>query len=344
MSPPEAADGQREVDACGGKGAVGTGRFVVCLTEPIHADGLALLERAAAVRYAANHDEAGLAEALAEADGLILRVKGRVTESLLLRCPRLKVIARHGVGVDNVDVAAATRRRIPVCVTLGANTDAVAEHTFLLMLAVARRVVAVNAAVRRGAWEAHRETLYAGLHGRTLGIVGMGRVGTRVAEVAAVFGMRRLGYDPALSGEEIRRRGAEPVGLTALFQAADVVTLHAPLTRETRRLVNRETLALMKPGAILVNTSRGGLIDDEALAEALRAGRLAGAGIDVTEPEPPASDNPLLPLEQVLITPHVAAHTEDSMRRMAITAAEQVLMALEGRRPTMAINPEIWET
>jgi phosphoglycerate dehydrogenase-like enzyme len=122
-----------------------------------------------------------------------------------------------------------------------------------------------------------------------------------------------------------------------------VVTLHAPLTRETRYLVNRETLALMKPGAILVNTSRGGLIDDAALAEALRAGRLAGAGIDVTEPEPPTPDNPLLPLEQVVITPHVAAHTEDSMRRMAIAAAEQVLMALEGRRPTMAINPEIWE-
>ena len=323
---------------------MGTSRFVVCLTEPIHADGVAVLTRAAAVRYAANHDEAGLAEALAEADGLIIRVKGRVTESLLMRCPRLKVIARHGVGVDNVDVAAATRRRIPVCVTLGANTDAVAEHAFLLMLAVARRVVAVNAAVRRGAWEAHRETLYAGLHGRTLGIVGMGRVGTRVVELATAFGMRRLGHDPALSPEEIRRRGAEPVGLTALLQAADVVTLHAPLTRETRHLVNRETLALMKPGAILVNTSRGGLIDDGALAEALRAGRLAGAGIDVTEPEPPTPDNPLLPLEQVLITPHVAAHTEDSMRRMAITAAKQVLMALHGRRPTMAINPNIWET
>ncbi|MGH7377808.1 MAG: hydroxyacid dehydrogenase, partial [Candidatus Methylomirabilales bacterium] len=274
---------------------------------------------------------------------LILWVKGRVTESLLARAPRLKVIARHGVGVDNVDVAAATRRRIPVCVTLGANTDSVAEHTFLLMLAVGKRLVAVNAAVRRGAWEALRGELYGGLNGRTLGIVGMGRVGMRVAELAAAFGMRRLGYDPALPPEEVRRRGAEPVDLSALLRAADVVMLHSPLTPETRHLINRDTLSLMKPGAILVNTSRGGVIDDAALADAIRSGRLAGAGIDVTDPEPPDPDNPLLPLEQVLITPHIAAHTEDSMRRMAVTAAEQVLMALEGKRPTMAINPEIWD-
>lgn len=320
------------------------GSFTVCLTEPIHPDGVALLERAATIRYAAAHDEAGLAAALAPADGLILRVKGRVTESLLARAPRLKVIARHGVGVDNVDVAAATRRRIPVCVTLGANTDAVAEHTFLLMLAVGKRLLAVNAGVRQGAWEALRGRLYTGLTGRTLGIVGMGRVGVRLAELAAAFGMHRLAYDPALSPEEIRRRGAEPVAFPDLLRAADIVTLHAPLTAETRHLMNREAFALMKPGAILVNTSRGGVIDDHALAEAVRSGRLAGAGIDVTEPEPPAPDNPLLALEQVLITPHIAAHTEDSMRRMAVTAAEQVLMALEGKRPTMAINPEVWST
>ncbi|MGH7364504.1 MAG: hypothetical protein ACREKA_12215, partial [Candidatus Methylomirabilales bacterium] len=152
------------------------GPFTVCLTEPIHPDGAALLTRAATIRYAGAHDESGLAAALGDADGLILRVKGRVTESLLARAPRLKVIARHGVGVDNVDVAAATQRRIPVCVTLGANTDSVAEHTFLLMLAVGKRLVAVNAAVRRGAWEALRGELYGGLNGRTLGIVGMGRV------------------------------------------------------------------------------------------------------------------------------------------------------------------------
>lgn len=318
------------------------GPFTVCLTEPIHPDGVALLERAATVRYAAAHDEAGLAAALASADGLILRVKGRVTESLLSRTPRLKVIARHGVGVDNVDVVAATRRRIPVCVTLGANTDAVAEHTFLLMLAVGKRLLAVNAGVRQGVWEALRGELYTGLTGQTLGIVGMGRVGVRVAELAAAFGMHRLAYDPALCPEEIRRRGAEPVAFPDLLRAADIVTLHAPLTAETRHLMNREAFALMKPGAILVNTSRGGVIDDHALAEAVRTGRLAGAGIDVTEPEPPAPDNPLLALEQVLITPHIAAHTEDSMRRMAVTAAEQVLMVLEGKRPTMAINPEIW--
>lgn len=319
------------------------GPFTVCLTEPIHPDGTALLMRAATIRYAGGHDEAGLAAALADADGLILRVKGRVTDSLLARAPHLKVIARHGVGVDNVDVAAATRRRIPVCVTLGANTDAVAEHTFLLMLAVGKRLVAVNAGVRRGAWEVLRGELYGGLNGRTLGIVGMGRVGIRVAELATAFGMRRLGYDPALPPEEIRQRGAEPVDLSALLRAADIVTLHAPLTPETRHLINRDTLSLMKPGTILVNTSRGGVIDDAALAEALRSGRLAGAGIDVTEPEPPSPDHPLLPLEQVLITPHIAAHTEDSMRRMAVAAAEQVLMALEGKRPTMAINPEIWD-
>jgi len=318
--------------------------LTVCLAQPIHPDGVALLTRAATVRYAAAHDEAALAAALAEADGLILRVKGRVTESLLARTPRLKVIARHGVGVDNVDVAAATRRRIPVCVTLGANTDAVAEHVFLLMLAVCKRLVAVNAAVRQGAWEALRGVVYGGLKARTLGIVGMGRIGMRVAELAAAFGMRRLGYDPALPPEEIRRRGAEPVEFPALLREADIVTLHTPLTPETRHLMNRETLGLMKQGAILVNTSRGGVIDDAALAEALRSGRLAGAGIDVTEPEPPSRDNPLLPLDQVVITPHIAAHTEDSMRRMAVTAAEQVLMALEGRRPTMAINPEIWDT
>jgi D-3-phosphoglycerate dehydrogenase len=250
---------------------------------------------------------------------------------------RCRVICRYGIGVDKVDVEAATRAGIVVTRVPEYCIGELADHTIALLLAVVRRIVRYDASVRAGQWKWDSPGVRR-LAGATLGILGIGRVGSAVAARAKPHGLRIVAYDANQTDEEVRARGAEPVPFERLLGEADIVTLHAPLTPETRGLIGRAELARMKPGAILVNTARGGLVDQDALVEALRSGGLGGAGLDVVASEPPAAGDPLLSLENVVLTPHAGHFSEESLQQVQTEAAEEVLRALTGEPLLNAVN------
>lgn len=297
---------------------------------PIHEEALGMLRRT--IEVVPEGVEMGAA--LPEVHAVLLRTASLGVEAIE-RARSLRVIARHGVGVDNVAVDAAARRDIPVLITPRANLRSVAEHVFALALAVSRNLIRADRSVRDGRFASRDRLLGRELFGATLGVIGLGRVGGEVARMAAQgFGMRVLGYDPWLPPGRIRERDAEPAEtLPDLLRACDLVTVHVPLSRETRGLLGRRELASIRPGSILIQTSRGGVVDEDALVDALRSGHLAGAGIDVYETEPPPEDHPFFSLEQVVLTPHTAALTEQAMRRMALDAAQGILDVLGGADP-----------
>lgn len=315
----------------------------VLVTQPIHEAGMALLAGRCDARVATDASVATLRDAVREADALLART-APVPAEVIDAGARLRVIARHGVGVDNIDVQAATRRRIPVAYTPDANRVSVAEHVLALLLALAKRLPEYDAATRRGGWAVRDSYGAVDLAGKTLGVVGVGRVGATVAHKAAAgLDMRVLGHDPHLSPEAIAAAGAEPVArLEELLAASDAVTLHVPLLPSTRGLLGAANLARMRPSALLVNTSRGGVVDEPALHAAIASGRLRGAALDVFEQEPPPHDHPLLGLPNVILTPHSAALTAECAVRMATGAARAILDVLDGRRPSHVVNPEVY--
>jgi D-3-phosphoglycerate dehydrogenase len=277
---------------------------------------------------------------LYEADAVLIRLFP-IGAPDLAHAPRLKVIARHGVGVDTVDCAAATVRRIPVVYTPGANANAVAEYALALMLALARQVGPASLAIKEGRFSERDRFQGMELAGKTLGIIGLGRIGSRVAEMAHHgLGMTVYGYDPVLgpyTGPAVRVDTLED-----LLSRADFLTLHVPLTPDTRHLISAERLRLVKPGCRLINTSRGAVVDETALLHALRTGLLAGAALDVFETEPLPPDHPLCRAPNVLLTPHIAGLTPESLDRVAIQAAQGILDVLHGKRPAHVINPEVF--
>ncbi|TME13262.1 MAG: phosphoglycerate dehydrogenase [Chloroflexi bacterium] len=269
-------------------------------------------------------------------DALIVRSGVDVDAAMIAAGTRLQVIGRAGVGVDNVDLDAATRAGITVVNAPTGNTIAAAEHTMALLLALARRVPAADASVRRGEWS--RSALEGvQLRGRTLGIIGLGKIGMAVAERARGFGMTLLGSDPYVTEEQAALRGVELVELDALLGRSDAVTVHVPLTRATTGLIGAKAIARMKPGAFVLNVARGGIVDEPALAAALRESRLGGAGIDVFENEPPAG-SPLLDASNTVLTPHLGASTVEAQVAVAEEIAEQVLEVLDGRPARYAVN------
>jgi D-3-phosphoglycerate dehydrogenase len=320
-------------------------RPLVVLAGPIHPDGRAVLEATARVVVSREETEAGLVRDAAEAQGILFRTKPRCTESLMAACPRLTVVGRHGVGLDTVDVPAATRLGVAVVHAPGSNSQAVAEHALMLMLACVKRARKIDRMTRAGDWSAKFE-FEAGnieLAGKTLGIVGVGNVGRRVAKFAGAIGMRVLGYDKYVADDEVLRRGAEPVkSLDELLPQVDVLTCHTPLTPETTHMINEKTLARLRPGAVYVNTSRGGVQDERALFEALARGRLAAAGVDVFEEEPTSADNPLLNLDNVMCSSHVAGVTREATRQASMQVAGEMARVLRGERPEVLVNPDVW--
>ena len=258
------------------------------------------------------------------------------------QAPQMRVIARTGIGVDKVDVAEATRRGIVVCNAPDGPTISTAEHAIALMLAVAKDLK--GSARRLQAGEANLYAGYTGveLSGKTLGLVGFGRIARRVADAGRGLGMNVIACDPYCPPAEFGAT-APAASLERLLRAADVVSLHVPLTDETARLFGAAAFGAMKEGSVFVNTARGGLVDHGALLAALESGRLFGAGLDVTDPEPLPADHPLLNRDDVIVTPHIASGTADGKRRLFETAFEQVLMALDGERPTYVVNPEAWD-
>jgi D-3-phosphoglycerate dehydrogenase len=266
---------------------------------------------------------AELAEAVRGADGLVVRSETRVTAELLAAAGRLRVIGRAGVGVDNIDVAAATQRGVVVMNAPDGNTMTTAEHTLALLLALARRVPEGQASLKAGRWERKR---FVGveLRGKTLGIVGLGRIGRVVASRALGFEMKVVAFDPFVAPERPRDEGIELAPLEEVCARADFVTVHAPLTPETRGIIGAKELARMKPGVRVINCARGGLVDERALYDAIKEGRVAGAALDVFEEEPPPADHPLLSLEEVVATPHLGASTREAQEGVAVIVAEQM--------------------
>jgi len=318
------------------------GQFKVLLVEKIDEAGLKLLEGISEVKLASGASEETLMEESRDMDAIVIRALGRITAKVMDNAPRLKVVGRHGVGVDNIDVEAATRRSIPVVYTPEANAEAVADHTMGLIIALAKNIVQGNWALKfRGNWNFRYEQRGIDVYGKTLGIIGFGRIGRRVAKRAKGFDMKVLVYDPYVNRDSASKVEVELVDLENLLRSSDFVTIHVPFTEETRKLLGEREFNLMKPGAFLVNTSRGGVVDEGAMIRALSTGRLAGAGLDVFEKEPPDPENPLFKFDNVVITPHMASHTVESLRKMAIEVAEGVVKVLKGETPTNIVNPEM---
>lgn len=283
---------------------------------------------------------AELLEHVTAVDGLLSLLTDEVDAQVMDAASNLRVISNCAVGVDNVDLAAATARRIPVGNTPDVLTDATADMAFALLLAASRRLVEGLNFVRAGKWQTWELGLLLGadLAGATLGIVGFGRIGKAVARRAAGFGLRVVYCDPSVPPE----LGAIPVSLDELLRKSDFVTLHVPLTDATRHMINAETLSKMKPGAVLVNTARGPIVDLEALHGALKSRHLLAAGLDVTEPEPINAENPLLGLDNCIIVPHLGSASLWTRDRMALLAAENLIAGLKHERLPHCVNPEVY--
>jgi D-3-phosphoglycerate dehydrogenase len=286
-------------------------------------------------------DEPAFVEALAASDIILCGNDLTVDETLFEMAPRLKAVAKQGAGIDTIDISAATRRKLPVFHTPGANNQAVADHTFALILAVARRIHLCHQSLRDKRWE-HTKIMGTEIWQKTLGLIGLGAIGRCVALRAGGFQMRVVATDPYWPTEFAREHGIEQMALDEVLAVSDVVSIHSPLTPETRAMIDGRAFGLMKPTAILVNAARGGVVDEAALCKALESNQIAGAGIDVFEDEPP-TDSPLLHLDNVVLTPHTAAFTHDAMNNMNVIIVDQIIEFAHGRRPAHLVNSEVWE-
>jgi D-3-phosphoglycerate dehydrogenase len=310
-------------------------RFVILVTEPVRHPYLDLLSSIGEVRLgdpSHRYTEGDLGEALQDCDAVIITSRDRITRAHIESAPRLRVISKCGARPEKVDLEAAAEHGIHVLWTPLSNPESVAEHTILLILAVQRRLCAVAAGLRAGEW---RDSVQMGteLAGKTVGLVGLGNVGGKVAEKLTGFAVRLLAYDPWTDPARAARLNVELVDLDTLLRTSDVVSLHAMVTPENVHMIGDAQLRSMKPAALLVNTARGPLVDEEALVRALKENRIAGAGIDVYEEEPVPDSNPLLGLENVVATPHVAAHTTEAMDRELTWTAEDTMRVLLGEAP-----------
>ncbi|MFQ6053048.1 MAG: hydroxyacid dehydrogenase [Candidatus Bathyarchaeia archaeon] len=311
-------------------------RFTVVVTEPIHPAGIERLEGAGVqvIQLPPGSDEAALLERAPGADAFITRGGIKVTRETMESSPRLKAVGVHGIGCDHIDLRAARELGKVVLNTPTALTESVAEMTLALLLAMTRRVVSADRAVRAGEWtRKYGDLIGSELMGKTVGIIGLGRIGAAVARRLRPFDVALLYYDVEGRPELEAELGIRRVDLDTLLMESDIITLHTPLTPRTRGLLSRREFQLMKEGVYLVNTARGKVIDQGALTEALSAGKVAGAALDVFEEEPLDPGDPLASMENVVLTPHLAASSREAMRRMAVQVAEGVLAVLGGGVP-----------
>jgi D-3-phosphoglycerate dehydrogenase len=286
----------------------------------------------------------------ADADALMISSREPITRRIVEQLKRCKVIVRYAVGIDHIDLEAAAEHGIVVSHVPDYCTAEVADHTLALLLALNRRLVQFDQDLRRGAWVKHAHLTTRILRGpvpplreQTLGLVGIGRIGSAVAERARPFGMSIIAADPYVAPEEIRARGAEPVPLDELLARADIVSLHCPLTTETRGMIGERAFGLMKASALLVNTARGPIVDIPAVVDALQRGAIAGAALDVVDPEPLPADSPLYWMENVMLTPHAAYYSERSVEVVRQETLRETLRVLRGQRPRTVANPKVLE-
>ena len=311
----------------------------VLVTENIHPVGWAILRKGTDAVAWAGQEKQPLLEAVKDVQAILVRVV-KLPSEVIQAAKQLKIIAKHGVGYDNISIPAATASGVIVTNTPQANSTSVAEHALALLLALARRIGESDRDLALKRMRPQRVYQGIELSGKVLGIIGLGSAGFRLARMAGQgFGMRVMGFDPYKEPwPEAVERCRE---LNPLLEQADFISIHVPLTQETRHLIGRESLPRLKPTCILVNTARGGIVDEAAVAEAVKAGRLAGAGLDVVEDEPLRPDHLLNGLPNVILTPHVAGVTEEGMMRMAQDAAEDILRVLRGERPRFPVNNEV---
>ena len=312
----------------------------ILISDDLSQEAKTILERipGARVEFKVGLKPAELREIIGGYDALAVRSATKVTADILAAAPRLKVIGRAGTGVDNIDLAAATRKGVVVMNAPGGNSVSVAEHTFALLLSLARSIADASQSTRAGKWEKKKYASGRELAGKTLGVVGTGNIGGLVVRRAQAFGMKVIAYDPFLSAEAAGKLGIELVELEQIFRRSDAMTLHVPLNEQTKNMVSAHTLSLMKPGALLVNCARGGLVDEKALADALKSKQLGGAALDVFEVEPPPADHPLFACENFIGTPHLGGSTEDAQANVAVIVCESMVDFLTTGTIRNAVN------
>jgi D-3-phosphoglycerate dehydrogenase len=313
--------------------------FKVLVTDTLAESGLDILRRADDVEldYRPGLKGEELLDAVRQSDALITRSGTAVTPELVNAGSRLRIIGRAGVGLDNVDVEACTARGILVINAPTANIMSATEHTMAMLLALCRNIPEAHASVKRGEWT-RAKFMGMELNGKTLGVIGLGRIGSRVTTRAKAFGMNVVAYDPYINDMAFEKVGAEKVALSTLLAMADVITVHTPMTDETRSMIGAAEIAQMKDGVVVLNIARGGIYDEAALAAALNAGKIAGAAIDVYVDEPPAKDHPLMTAKNAILSPHIGANTIEAQDRVAVQTSEMVIEALRGSIFVSAVN------
>lgn len=319
-------------------------RKKILILGALHPDGMALLQGRGDVEYEVLHDvsEENILRHMDGVCGLAVRV-ARITRRIIEASPFLEVVSRHGVGYDSVDVAACTERGVPLTIAPRANAPSVAEQAMMFLLALAKQLHAFDPLVRGGDWARRGELKPFDLDGRTLLVIGLGRIGSRLARRARAFDMRVLGHDPYLAPEAIQEMGVEPIGdFRAVLREVDAVSVHCPRNAETIGMIGGAELAALRPGALVVNCARGGIVDEAALLAAVRSGHLAGAGFDVFDVEPPPPDHPFFAEQRILLTPHSAGMSLEASRRSAVQTVENILATFDGTLdPAVVVNKAV---
>ncbi len=311
----------------------------VLLPQKIQAEGMDVLKGKVELVIAPDPSQATVAELIKDVQGVILRTTSAITRAMIASAPQLKVISRTGVGVDNIDVEAASEYGVMVCNLPGINSISVAEHAAALIVALAKTLPYFDHEVRQGNWKSRNTYRSGELYQKTLGVIGFGRIGSHVAAIMGKgFGMNILAYDPYISHSADPELSVKFCELEELLATADVVTVHLPATSDTKGLLNKERLGLLKPSAYFVNTARGSVVDEPALVELLQSGKIAGAGLDVFDEEPLATDHPFATLDNVILSPHAAALTGECVVRAAVEAAQAVIDVFAGHEPRHLYN------
>ena len=313
-------------------------KYKVLLLENMDEKGIKFLEEKADISYVSKHDEETITKALIGKDAVIKRDRGFITKKMLEQCPTVKAVGRHGVGLDTIDVKGAEELGIYVVNTPYANVEAVAEHNIALMLAIAKPILKVDKTLRKGNWDYGHYLVGEELFGKKVGFVGLGKIGYRTAEICKIgFNMDIYYHDLIRNQRAEEKLGVKFISIEELCQISDFVVMALPLNKETEKYFDQEKFNLMKPSAFFINNSRGPIVDEEALINALKENKIAGAGIDVFSQEPPAKDNPLFELDNIVVTPHSAANTKNAMVGMAMVA-EDIIRILEGKEPKYPAN------
>ena len=310
----------------------------VLLTEPIHEKGIKLLEKRFKIKIASNINETTIIDEVQDCHAMIVRL-AKITDTIIKNAPNLEIIARHGVGIDNIDLNTANKKGIIVTNAPESNIDSVAEHAMCMILALAKNLLKSDIAVRKGDFEFRNQMPCTELKGKTIGVIGLGRIGKALAEKIKALDVKIIVYDPYLtSSNQIPQEIKLVKELDNILINSDVVTVHVPLTKKTFKMIGRDEFRKMKNSAIFINVSRGGIVDEAALFSALRDGEIKAAGIDVFEKEPPDKNNQLFKLDNIILSPHNAALTEESMIKMATTNARGILDYFNQKRPDYIVN------